>query len=476
MLTATVVLMGMTVLEAVKQLVLPDLTLWEPQISVVIVSALVGTLTAFFALRQYRRVLQELGKWQVTVQEQNDQLAQANTALQAAVGYSEQAQAMIERQLQRITALRNIDMAIASSLDLRVTMNVILDQVQTQLEADAVCLLLLNPHTQTLEFYACRGFLTSKLHHTNLRLGEGLAGRAALQRHLVVESDLSLANDEFENARGLAQERFTSYAGVPLLAKGEVKGVLEVFQRGTSEPEEEWLDFLEVLAGQTAIAIDSAHLLNNLQNANAELHLAYDTTLEGWSRALDLRDKETEGHTQRVTKYSIHLARACGVSEAELIHVRRGALLHDIGKMGIPDHILLKPGKLTDEEWVIMKKHPVFAYELLSPITYLRASLDIPYCHHEKWDGSGYPRGLKGEQIPLSARIFAVIDVWDALRSDRPYREGWPVEKVLEHIRAGAGTHFDPQVVEAFLHLDIELLAGGVESSPMHEVLPHPRQ
>ncbi len=181
--------------------------------------------------------------------------------------------------------------------------------------------------------------------------------------------------------------------------------------------------------------------------------MAYDETIEGWSHALDLRDKETEGHTQRVTEMALHLARAMGVTDVELVQVRRGALLHDIGKMGIPDPILLKPGPLTDEEWVIMRKHPVYAYELLAPITYLKPALDVPYCHHERWDGSGYPRGLKGEQIPLVARIFAVVDVWDALTFDRPYRPAWPKEKVRRYIMEQTCKHFDPRVVEAFMEL-----------------------
>ena len=147
------------------------------------------------------------------------------------------------------------------------------------------------------------------------------------------------------------------------------------------------------------------------------------------------------------------LARALGVEEETLIHVRRGALLHDIGKMGVPDATLLKPGPLTEEEWGFMRKHPTYAYEMLSPIAYLKPALDIPYCHHEKWDGTGYPRGLKGEEIPLSARAFAIVDVWDALRSDRPYRPGWPEEKVLEHLREQKGKHFDPRVLEAFFQL-----------------------
>jgi putative nucleotidyltransferase with HDIG domain len=245
-------------------------------------------------------------------------------------------------------------------------------------------------------------------------------------------------------------EDFICYFGEPLIIKGQVKGVLEIFHRAAFEPDAEWFAFLNTLAGQAAIAVEIATLFESLQDSNSELFLAYDATIEGWSHALDLRDKETEGHTQRVTEMTLKLARLFGLSEADLVQVRWGALLHDIGKMGVPDGILLKPGPLTDEEWVAMKKHPVFAYEMLSPIHYLRLALDIPYCHHEKWDGTGYPRGLKGEQIPLTARIFAVVDVWDALTSDRPYRQAWSEEKAREHIQAGAGTHFDPQVVNTF--------------------------
>jgi HD-GYP domain-containing protein (c-di-GMP phosphodiesterase class II) len=174
-------------------------------------------------------------------------------------------------------------------------------------------------------------------------------------------------------------------------------------------------------------------------------------TLEGWSRALDMRDKETEGHSIRVTEMTLRLGRLLGVRDVEEVHLRRGSLLHDMGKIGIPDAILLKPGPLTAEEWEVMRTHPVRAYEMLAPIPYLSKALEIPHCHHEKWDGSGYPRGLKGEEIPLSARIFAVVDVYDALTSDRPYRPAWTKEKALDHIREQTGKHFDPQVVEAFL-------------------------
>jgi HD-GYP domain-containing protein (c-di-GMP phosphodiesterase class II) len=194
-------------------------------------------------------------------------------------------------------------------------------------------------------------------------------------------------------------------------------------------------------------------MFEGMQRSKLELELAYDATIEGWSRALDLRDEETEGHTRRVTDFTIWLARGMGLSEADIVHIRRGALLHDIGKMGIPDSILLKPDELSDEEWKKMKAHPQFAYEMLSPITYLKPALDIPHYHHEKWDGTGYPHGLKGEQIPLAARIFALADVWDALTSDRPYRSAWPPDKAYEYIHEHSGTHFDPRVVEAFLSM-----------------------
>jgi HD-GYP domain-containing protein (c-di-GMP phosphodiesterase class II) len=307
-----------------------------------------------------------------------------------------------------------------------------------------------------LEYTAGRGFRTQAVERTRLQLGEGYAGRAAQEQKPTWILNLAEHPTRFLGAPRLEGEDFISYYAVPLVAKGKTEGVLEIFHRAPLQPDEEWLNFLNALAGSAAIAIDNAMLFDSLQRSNNELVLAYDATMEGWSRALDLRDKETEGHTRRVADITVVLARAFGLNEEEIVHIRQGALLHDIGKMGIPDDILLKPAPLTGEEWVTMKKHPLFAYEMLSPITYLRSALDIPYCHHEKWDGSGYPRGLEGSQIPLAARLFAVVDVWDALRSDRPYRASWPEEKVRSHIRDLAGTHFDPEIVKRFLEIQLE--------------------
>jgi PAS domain S-box-containing protein/putative nucleotidyltransferase with HDIG domain len=361
------------------------------------------------------------------------------------------AEAKIRQQVERLTALNAINQAISSSFDLRMSLSILLFHAVQQLEVDAMDVLLLDPRLNVLEYFTGRGFRTPGFEKAKVDLGEEDAGRVALNKQMVVISNLSEVDPAFSRAKSSEAESFVAYFGMPLIAKGKIKGVLEVFHRAPLEPDQEWLDFLNTLAGQAGLSIDNYQLLNEIQRSNVELRLAYDTTIEGWSHALDLRDKETEGHTQRVAEMTLKLADAAGMTEEELVHVRRGALLHDIGKMGIPDSILLKPDKLTEEEWEIMRRHPTFAYEMLSRIDYLRPALDIPYNHHEKWDGTGYPRGLKGEQIPRAARLFAIVDVWDALRSDRSYRKSWPREKVLEHIRSLSGTYFDPYAVELFL-------------------------
>jgi PAS domain S-box-containing protein len=366
-------------------------------------------------------------------------------------------EAEIERQMQRLNALRAIDMAITASLDPRVTFNVLLDQATTQLQIDAAAILYQDPHTRTLNFEAGRGFSTEALQHTQLRMGEGFAGRAAQDRQTVRVSDLTETEGEFGRSPLLREEGFVSYFAVPLISKGSVQGVLEIFNRAPLDPDQEWLDFMEALAGQAAIAIDNAQMFDALHRSNQELVEAYDTTLEGWSRALELRDRETQGHARRVTEVTLRLAQNVGVENAELVHVRRGALLHDIGKMAIPDEILHKPGPLSEDEWAIMRLHPVYAYDLLSPIEYLRPALEIPYCHHEKWDGSGYPRRLRGEAIPIAARIFAVVDVWDALRSDRPYRKAWEEKQVRAYLSEQRGHHFDPHVVDVFLGIEEDI-------------------
>ncbi|NUM47896.1 MAG: PAS domain S-box protein [Anaerolineales bacterium] len=360
-----------------------------------------------------------------------------------------------QQQLERLAILHAMDTAIAASFDLRPTLYILLDQIQARLKVAAADVFLYNPHTLNLEFAAGNGFQYQELKQIRLRLGEGCTGETALEQHiLAIPNFQEYLAQHPSPAHHLHQtEGFVSYFGIPLISKGQVKGVLELYHRTPLQADAGWLDFLETLGRQVAIAMDNIEMLVGLQRSKLELELAYDATIEGWSRALDLRDKETEGHSQRVTEITIQLARQIGVSELEIVQMRRGALLHDIGKMGIPDAILLKPGQLTKEEWDVMKTHPQLAYEMLSPIPYLHPALDIPRYHHEKWDGTGYPHGLRGEQIPLAARIFALADVWDALTSNRPYRPAWSIQKTEQFIQEQIGSHFDPKIAATFLDL-----------------------
>jgi PAS domain S-box-containing protein/putative nucleotidyltransferase with HDIG domain len=351
-------------------------------------------------------------------------------ALVVDISEQKRAAAMIRQQLDRLRALHAIDRSIAGGAMLSETLQTVAEQACESLDAAAAAVLLRDA-SGSVAYAARAGHRHAELPH---------AARVML--------DITFGVSSAPLSGGAV---FTVCHAAPLIVRGVDRGVLIVCHDVVHELDDDRIGFVETLAGQAAIAIENSALQSDLQRTNAELIQAYEATIEGWSRALDLRDKETEGHTLRVTELTVDLARAVGMDDEAILHVRRGALLHDIGKMGVPDHILLKPGPLTEEEWAIMRRHPTFAYELLAPITFLGPALDIPYCHHERWDGGGYPRGLKGEQIPLAARLFAVVDVWDAIISDRPYRQALPHDAALAHIRAGAGAHFDPRAVELFL-------------------------
>lgn len=359
----------------------------------------------------------------------------------------------MEQQVQQLSILRSIDLAIASGLDLNLLLSMLLDRVLALMGVDAATVLLLNPKTNLLEFAAGKGFHSNILQYTRLRMGEGCAGQVALTRQVMNISDLRKEKMEFGRSPLFDRENFITYWGVPLLAKGKVLGVLEMFHRAPFHPDQDLQNFLLMVAGQAAIAIDSAMMFTELQRSNAELSLAYDATIEGLSRALDLRDKETKEHTNRVTDLTLKLAVRLGVKQPDLVHIRRGAILHDIGKVAIPDQILFKPGPLVEAEWEIMRRHPDIAVELLSPVTYLEPALEIPHWHHEKWNGTGYPDGLQQEEIPFSARMFALADVYDALISNRPYRPAWSKAEAIEYIQSQAGIHFDPKIVPEFLDL-----------------------
>jgi HD-GYP domain-containing protein (c-di-GMP phosphodiesterase class II) len=445
-------------IEGGEPLILSDIDQQAPSIRKILVRS---DLKAFFAYPMVRegQVIGVLTLSKLKIyQPSTEEVSACHLLAERAAAALENARLFekTERQLQPVQELRSLDSAIASSLA-KAILNIILQQIITHLDVDAVDILLLNPHNYAFEFSVGKGFLTTAIEKSRFLLGEGVIGHQIMERRTIHIPDLKAVVHNFLRADTFAAEGFATYSAVPLIAKGEVKGVLEVFQRTRSDQDAEWLEYLETLAGQVTIAIDNSQLFTNLQRSNLELSLAYDATIEGWSRALDMRDTVTEGHTKRVTEMAMSLARVMGMSESDLVHMRRGILLHDMGKMGIPDAILLKPDALSAEEWKVMHMHPQYAFEMLAPIAYLRPALDIPGCHHEKWDGSGYPRGLKGEQIPLAARIFAVVDVFDALTSDRPYRKAWTKEKSLQYILDEKGKFFDPRVVDVFMSMKQEM-------------------
>jgi PAS domain S-box-containing protein len=367
-----------------------------------------------------------------------------------------EAEEKVKRQVRQLRALRLIDASITSGRGLRETAGILLDQVTSCLSVDAACLSLVHGEGEALSLVAARGFRADCADQTLPAVLPGRIRPVLRERRLASLQRLDAALDP--GSYWLTEgEGFTAWWGAPVLVKDRVGAVLEIFHRSPLDPDADWFEFFDTLAGQAAIAIESSRLITELERSNTDLQASYDRTLEGWVRAVDLRDHETRGHTDRVTELTERLAQRMGFAAEEITQLRRGALLHDIGKIAIPDQVLLKPATLNDEEWKVMRLHPLYAYEFLFPIPHLRAALDIPLYHHEWWDGNGYPYGLRGTEIPLAARLFALVDVWDALRSERPYRQPWTAEDALAHIRRGSGTHFDPDIVPIFLGMIDEM-------------------
>lgn len=369
-----------------------------------------------------------------------------------------ESQMEVERQLGRITALRSIDQAINSRQTLSAALDIFLTETMQQLAVDGAAVMCLEEDELTLTYVSGMGLVGKSLVGKQTQRDRSPAWQAVRQQQTLRLSGPSAiqALDTLEIPVTGLDGAVREYFAAPLSAKGKTTGVLEIYHRQPLTPSPDWLQFLETLAGQAALAISNFSFYEGLRKSTLDLAEAYQATLAGWSKALELRDQETQGHSRRVTDLTLRLARKLGLSEEEMIHIERGALLHDIGKMGVPDIVLQKPQPLTEEEWQVMRMHPIYAYQMLIPIPYLHPALAIPFCHHEWWDGSGYPNGKKGEEIPLAARIFALVDVWDALRSDRPYRPAWPKEQVVEYIQDLKGRQFDPQLTDQFLQMMIE--------------------
>jgi len=363
----------------------------------------------------------------------------------------------IDTYQRQVGALVGVGSAINSSLGLKRVLETVMDSLIALMGAERGFLMLREADGE-LKVRVARGIVHDDLNQEPFSISKTIV------RHVVETGEATLttnaqADPRFGEQLSVAAYRLLSIMCAPLKIKENLIGVIYVDNRAhTGIFGNNDLGLISAFANQAAVAIDNARLFDDLQESNAELEIAYSATLEGWVRALDLRDKETEGHTKRVTALTQVLAKSMGVEEEDMVHITRGALLHDIGKMGIPDGILLKPGPLTQEERELIQQHPIYAFEMLKPIKFLHPALDIPYCHHEKWDGSGYPRKLKGEEIPFAARIFSVVDVWDALVSNRPYRKGLVPADVRVSIREQSEFHFDPHVVDAFLDLKDLLL------------------
>jgi PAS domain S-box-containing protein len=347
-----------------------------------------------------------------------------------------------------LEAIATVGAALRTALTRAEMLPVIVEQLSSSLNCDTISVEIIDLATNEAVVEAAYGVWTSII---GFRQPAGTGTNVIISKTRQPYLNNRVSADPGNGVPTHLMENIVAGAGVPLIAQDHLIGFLWMGRK--KEFAESEVRLLASIADIAANAIHRATLHEQTLKDAAELVLAYDRTLEGWVHALELRDQETEGHTRRVTQMTVDLARAMKIGEDELEHIRRGALLHDIGKMGIPDSILLKPGALDEREWEIMRQHPEYAYKLLEPIHYLRPVLDIPYFHHEKWDGSGYPHGLKGEDIPLAARIFAIVDVWDALTSDRPYRAAWAEEKVLGYIKELTDKHFDPAVVDAFLKI-----------------------
>ncbi len=394
----------------------------------------------------YARDITDRRRAEEAVARQTEELRQRNLELA-------RVNELTDRRLQQLAAMRTVDMAISSSFKSELVMDILLEQLTSQLKIHAADILIFHPAMQGFRFFCGRGFYSSPASLDYLRLTESYAGRATQERRMVKVPHLDEKKDGSKIFPKIAKEGFVSYACLPLIAKGQIKGVMEICQREPLELSPEEDSFLEMMAGQAAIAIDNAEMFEHLQSSRDELQLAFNSTLAGWARALELRDRESEGETQRGADLAMRLAQTLGESDNDLTNLYRGAILHDVGMMSVPDGILLKPGPLTNEDWEIVHRHPQIAYDILSQVLFLRPALDVPHAHHERWDGSGYPLGSQGEHIPLAGRIFAVVDVWNALRSDRPYRKAWTDAKASDYIRSQAGKQFDPAVVQAFLRL-----------------------
>lgn len=359
-----------------------------------------------------------------------------------------------ERKTQQIILLNKIGSYLTSSLDLSLILNVVLEDTTDIVRCEAGILYVVDDETSSLTIKHVKGLAADDLIGKHILLESGYFEQVVKTQRPMIVNDVSENQVRPRMLNEQSKFKPRNLIVIPMFARGHILGVIQVINRKDGLPfNKDDQDLLKAFSDQAAIAISNTKLFNALQQSNQELIIAYDATIEGWSRALELRNKQTEGHSQRVVEMTLQFAIFLGIKGEDLVHIRRGALLHDIGKLAMPDGILYKPGELTLAEQNFLELHPEFSYDLLEPIGFLRPAIDIPYCHHEKWDGSGYPRGLKGDEIPLSARIFSVVNAYDNLIMDRPHHQAWSREKTLDYIHEQSGKQFDPGIARNFLRM-----------------------
>jgi HD-GYP domain-containing protein (c-di-GMP phosphodiesterase class II) len=363
----------------------------------------------------------------------------------------------INHELNKLACLRRIDASILERSSAEQTLELIASICVDHLDVDGAIISTIDEDGQICSVYRSDIDTTDKPVVSNLKELQMAVLAKFGNAKFTLETIEQINNLEIQDA---GKQPILHRSILPLYVNKKPYGYMQLLSKNPHPDDQEWKDYFITLAGQTSLAIENVTLISNEEKAYNELLHAHEATIAGWSKALELRDEETKGHSDRVKYLACHLAKLVGLPRENMSSFRRGVLLHDIGKMGIPDRILLKPGPLSDDEWVVMKTHPGLAYELLSTIPYLHDSLDVPYCHHERWDGSGYPRGLKGTEIPLAARIFSIVDVWDALISDRPYRRGWEPEKIRQYLIDNKSIMFDPELVDIYIDLIDKKLLG----------------
>ncbi len=368
------------------------------------------------------------------------------------------AEERIEKQLKLISSLRQLDISIINMRDENYTENFIIQKMKEIIEADQICLSLYDPKTKTLNCSCSEGFHNNAIINRKIKIDEKDESRQTMFLTGAVNKNTAITISDWNDPSlspmtwdFFPDEEFTSYAFIPIKSKLELFGAIEVFYKEKTFFDEYWTIATSLFSELISSTLSNQKLIKKLKETNEKVTSAYDKTITEWARTLETRDNYSSGHTEHIAQIAENLGRRAGFSTEQIKFIRWGALLHDLGKTGIPEDILNKPEKLSDEEWILVKKQPEYARQMLQNIDYLNPSISIPFCNHEWYNGEGYPNGLKENEIPLAAQLFSVIDVWDALANDRPYRKAWNKDKIIDYLQEMKGKQFSPVAIDLFI-------------------------